>query len=193
MGRKPTPSVLDELFGTPAAKPKKQVPSKPVHQRTSTPVSQLDSVPVHQHTSTPVSQSDSVPASQRTSTPVHQLDSVPVHQHTSTPASQLDSVPVHQHTSTPVSQSDSMPRQQLPAPSASTLSKEKATYYLTPALLEQLQEVSFKLRKDLPREYRKAFSKSLLVEMILQAWCTDYEQYGPQSQLHRLMQAWQSD
>ena len=76
------------------------------------------------------------------------------------------STPAHQHTSAP-------------APEV----RRKATYYIAPHSLEELEQGWQQLRLLVPIEQRRRVSKSLIVETALQLALDDLSARGAQSQL----------
>jgi hypothetical protein len=88
-------------------------------------------------------------------------------------------------TSTPVSHHTGKPANaRPPAPPASAeIDRVKATYYLSPAAVDALEEGWHRLRKLVRAEDRNRVSKSVIVETALQFALRDLESKGPDSHL----------
>ncbi len=103
------------------------------------------------------------------------------------PASQDTGIPVRQHTGMPVKQQASRPaRQRTGKPVSKESSEEerlKATYYLSPATLDALEEAWLQLRRMAGSGGRGRISKSAIVEAAILQAVQELEDKEGQSQL----------
>lgn len=106
--------------------------------------------------------------------------SEPAPQQAGKPASQQASIPVSQYTSTPARQ------RILELKRYMEHDKAKATFYLAPDTLEDLEEAWMRLRRmvgKLEAEQKSKVSKSLIVEAALQIVLEELEQEAMDSRL----------
>lgn len=90
--------------------------------------------------------------------------------------------PDAQDTSIPVSQYTSKPARQ-PASKTATEEKPKATYYLSPAAIEALDEAWLTLRKMARPQDRAQVSKSWIVERAILLAVEELQESGDRSRL----------
>ncbi len=106
--------------------------------------------------------------------PDAQDTSIPVSQHTSKPVRQHTVKTTRQHASKPASQ---------PASKPATEEKPKATYYLSPASMEALDEAWLTLRKMARPQDRAQVSKSWIVEQAILLAVEELKESGDRSRL----------
>ena len=88
--------------------------------------------------------------------------------------------------STPLDHPTSAPAHQHNTPTAAA-APVKATYYLSAAILDDLEQAWFSLRQLVPPDERRRVSKSSIVETALELALTELHSRGDQSQLTRTL------
>ena len=68
--------------------------------------------------------------------------------------------------------------------------KEQMAIYISPKLIEKVEELMFNLKKQLPREKRKRFTRSQFLELILESIVLDYETSQLNSSVQKIVTNW---
>ncbi|WDE98440.1 hypothetical protein PQO03_21760 [Lentisphaera profundi] len=69
------------------------------------------------------------------------------------------------------------------------LSKERVTFYLSSAVLEELENTYDEIRRTMPYKYKTKIKKSHLVEFAMERLLEDYNKNGRDSSLGRYVEA----
>lgn len=112
--------------------------------------------------------------------------SIPAYQHTGIPVEQPTSKPVSQPAGRPSRQRASKPAKQEETPEKEK-AKAKATYYLSPETVEDLEEAWISLRRMASKDQKARISKSAIVEMAIQMAVEELEAKAEQSRLSSLL------
>lgn len=68
--------------------------------------------------------------------------------------------------------------------------KEQMAFYTSPELIEKVEELLFNLKRQLPREKRKKFTRSQFIELILESIILDYEINQMNSPIQKIISNW---
>lgn len=68
--------------------------------------------------------------------------------------------------------------------------KEQMAFYTSPELIEKVEDLIFNLKKQLPREKRKKFTRSQFLELILESVISDYEASQLNSPIQKIISDW---
>ena len=73
--------------------------------------------------------------------------------------------------------------------SATEISKERVTFYLSSDKLEDLENTYDEIRRSMPYKFKTKIKKSHLVEFALEKMLEDYEKNGRDSSLGRMIES----
>ncbi|HEX8377462.1 MAG TPA: hypothetical protein VF602_06550 [Pedobacter sp.] len=68
--------------------------------------------------------------------------------------------------------------------------KEQMALYISPELIEKVEDLLFNLKKQLPREKRKKLTRSQFLELILESIILDYETNQLNSPIQKIVSGW---
>lgn len=70
--------------------------------------------------------------------------------------------------------------------------KEQMAFYTNPELIEKVEDLIFNLKKQLPREKRKKFTRSQFLELILESVILEYETSRLDSPIQKIISSWKA-
>jgi hypothetical protein len=70
--------------------------------------------------------------------------------------------------------------------------KEQMALYVSPELIEKVEDLLFNLKKQLPRDKRKKLNRSQLLELILEAVILEYETSRLDSPIQKIISSWKA-
>jgi hypothetical protein len=68
--------------------------------------------------------------------------------------------------------------------------KEQMAIYISPDLIEKVEDLIFNLKKQLPREKRKKFTRSQFLELMLESIILEYETNQLNSPIQKIVSEW---
>lgn len=68
--------------------------------------------------------------------------------------------------------------------------KEQMAIYISPELIEKVEDLIFNLKKQLPREKRKKLTRSQFLELLLESMILDYESSQMNSPIQKIVSDW---
>lgn len=68
--------------------------------------------------------------------------------------------------------------------------KEQMGFYVSPELIEKIEDLLFNLRKQLPRDKRKKLTRSQFLELILESVIEEYETSQLNSPIQKIISNW---
>ena len=70
--------------------------------------------------------------------------------------------------------------------------KEQMALYVSPELIEKVEDLLFNLKKQLPRDKRKKLNRSQLLELILESVIFEYETSRLDSPIQKIISSWKA-